>query len=184
MLLIATISDSLRGWHDFFLFTGEASATLLGLVFVSTALVVGLPEIPKGRDVFVSPVIWEFLYAIVLSGACLVPWQSTTAFGVSVTLIGLAGFGQSLSLIRGLREFKSITQRASTERASFGVWIQVILLPAIAGAISAGSGILLLRGELRGLAGLAGAVSALAVVALTNAWVLFFWMLEQHHRAR
>ena len=95
------------------------------------------------------------------------------------TLIGLAAFGQSLGLIPKMREFHSLTQGAS-----FAIWFQIILVPSIAGAIGAGSGMLLLRGDLRAIAGIAGGVGVFTLIALCNAWILFIWMLEQHHHPR
>ena len=164
MFLGTPVSESLRLWHDFFLLVGGASATLMGLVFVSTALVTGLRELPPGRDLFASPVVWEFMYAIVLSATCLAPWQDGRALGGCVTFIGLAALIQSLLLIREMRRFQ-----ATTRSVTFILWSQTIVAPALAGTLCTASGVLLFLGDLRALGGIAGAAGALHLIALGGA---------------
>jgi hypothetical protein len=170
--------DALRAWHDFFMLAGGASATLLGLVFVSLALVAGLPEIPKNRELFATPVIVEFAYAMLLSAVCLAPWQKAFPLGVAVMVIGVAGAIQSFRVIMvRLPEFRVAEHRSRTS-----LWF-LYATPAV-GALCAASGAVLMRGNLQAIAGVAAVVAALALLGLRNAWSLLVWVVEEHHRHR
>jgi hypothetical protein len=176
MFASTQLSSTLRAWHDFFLLVGGASATLLGLMFLSVALVIGLPALPEDRDLFASPVVTQFMYAITLSALCLAPWQDVQAFGAIVTLIGLAALVQSIRRIYRMRRFQ-----LATRRATISVWFHIVLGPLAADALCTASGMELLRADLRAVAGVAAVVIAHDLIGLRNAWNLFIWILEQHH---
>ena len=167
----------LRSWHDYFLLIGEASATLLGLVFISVALVAGLREVPEYRGLFASSTMMHFLNAIALSVVCLPPWQSVRVLGLLITLIGVAASAHSLTLIPEMRHF-----HAATRGATPSIWLSIVFGPLAAGTMSAASGALLLRHHLQALAGVAAAAVMFAAVGVRNVWRLLIWMLEQHHR--
>jgi hypothetical protein len=177
MFADTTPIEILRAWHDYFLLIGEAAATLLGLVFVSVALVAGLRELPEYRGLFASSTMTHFLYAIALSAVCLPPWQSVEVLGLLITLIGVAASAHSLTLIPEMRHF-----HAATRRATSSTWLSIVFVPLAAGAIGAASGALLLTHYLKALAGVAAAAVMFAAVGLRNVWRLLIWMLEQHHR--
>jgi len=179
MFLSTSPIETLRAWHDYFLLMGEASATLLGLVFISVALVAGLPELPQYRRLFASSTMAHFLYAIALSAVCLPPWRGPAILGTLVALIGLAAAAQSVMLIPEMRAF-----HASTLRATPATWMRVVFGPLAAGAISAVSGMLLLTHHLRALAGVAAAAVMFSAAAVDNVWRLLIWLLEQHHAGR
>jgi hypothetical protein len=179
MFLSTSPIETLHAWHDYFLLIGEASATLLGLVFISVALVAGLPEIPEYRRLFASSPMTHFLYAIALSAVCLPPWRSIAFLGTLVALLGVAAVAESVMLIPEMRKF-----HAGTGLATPATWIRVIFGPLAAGAISAISGALLLTHHLRAFGGVAAAAVMFAAAGVDNVWRLFISLLEQHHAGR
>ena len=87
VIAVTPTQEALRSWHDFFLLVGGASATLLGLVFVSVALVVSLPSLPDDdeRSLFSSPIVAQLSYALGLSATGLAPWREAWWFGLGVS---------------------------------------------------------------------------------------------------
>ena len=168
--------EELKAWHDFFLLAGGASATLLGLVFVSLALVANLAELPQDEDLFASPIRMQFTCALGLSAVCLVPWQSTRLFGGLIALLGTAAVTQPLVRIPRLRRFQRRTQHASAS-----LWLNIVLVPLVADVLSITSGVLIWQGESRAFGGVAAAVLLLVLIGLRNAWNLTVWIVEQHH---
>ncbi|HEY6330310.1 MAG TPA: hypothetical protein VI756_13305 [Blastocatellia bacterium] len=177
MFISGSILDTLHAWHDFFMLTGGASATLMGLLFVSVALVTGLPELPKNRELFATPVVLEFAYAILLSIVCLAPWQKAFPFGIAITVVGVTGAIQSFRLVGRLGRYR-VTER----RSAVSLWF-LYATPAV-GMLCAASGVALIRAHLQAIAGIAAVVVALGLLGLRNAWRLLVWVLGEHHRRR
>jgi hypothetical protein len=173
--------DTLRSWHDFFLLVGGASATLLGLVFISVALVSSLPQLPDSneRDLFAAPVLIQFLYALALAALSLAPWQSARVFGFTTALLGMGAFVQSVGLFVSMRR-----RHRARQMVSGGVWLQSVVAPLVIATIWLASAIGLVCGELRAVAGVATAAIALDLLGVMGAWNLFLWMLAEYHRRR
>jgi hypothetical protein len=179
MVLSTPPIETLRAWHDYFLLIGEASATLLGLVFISVALVASLPEIPGHRRLFASSTMAHFLYAIALSVVCLPPWRSAAILGTLVALIGVTAAVQSVILIPEMREF-----HVSTGRVTPAMWLRVVFGPLAAGIIGLVCGALLLTHHLRAVAGVAAAAVMFSAFGVDNVWRLLISLIEQHHEGR
>ncbi len=173
----APLFDELKTWHDFFLLAGGASATLLGLVFVSIALVANLSEIPQNGDLFASPIVTQFTSALVLSTICLGPWQGPRWLGGLIMALGIVALARSMARIFRFRRFQ-----ASTQETMGFLWLHIVLAPLAIDLLCTASGLLIWENDLRAIAGIAVTVIALNLLGLRNTWNLFLWMLEQHHR--
>lgn len=169
--------DALRSWHDFFLLVGGASATLLGLLFIAVALVVNLPALPDERDrqLFSSPIVAQFAYALGLSALCLSPWRDARLLGIVVTLAGGLALYQSTGTARLLHQ-----RRMERPPTPLHVWLTVAVAPLTSALLCAVSGVALLANDLRGLWSLA--LAALDLNGLLNAWRLFLWVLGEHRQ--
>ena len=68
-------TDTLKGWHDFYLLVGTAGATLLGLLFVAVSLGRGFltKERQRGTRTFMSPVVIHFTSVFFLCAVGLFP---------------------------------------------------------------------------------------------------------------
>jgi hypothetical protein len=174
----ASITDVLRSWHDFFLLVGGASATLLGLVFVSLTLVMQLPTMPDDNEqrIFAAPILLHFAYAIMMAALCLAPWQQLMAFGGAIMLIALVTLRKAVILCIQL------WQRQKTMPVSRNTWIHLGIAPLLAALLCAASGGMLLHGDPRGVIGVATAAFSLDVMALFSAWNLFLWLVKEHRR--
>ena len=126
MIPVTPTQDTLRSWHDFFLLVGGASATLLGLVFVSVALVVNLKSFPEEeeRNLFSTPIVAQFSYALGLSALSLAPWPETRPYGAVVATAGLAAVLQTGRLTRVMWR-----RHRDKRAASAGVWVTVAVAP-------------------------------------------------------
>src|SRR5579863_1705375 len=88
----------LHGWDNFFIVAAQASATLIGLLFVAVTLGVGLST-PHGLDAtraFLTPTLIRFSGALFQSMAVLPPWSSAWPAGVILGLLGLNGLAYQI----------------------------------------------------------------------------------------
>ncbi|MGH7068066.1 MAG: hypothetical protein ACREFO_09390, partial [Acetobacteraceae bacterium] len=91
----AKLSDLLTPWHDFYIVTGTAGATLVGLLFVAASLGSGVftEERRPHFRAFVSPSVAHFSSALALSLAALAPlhrWLLLALIEGGVAVFGLA----------------------------------------------------------------------------------------------
>ena len=89
-------------WHDFYLLTGAAAATLAGLVFVALALrpeVLSDPAQP-GAQAHARQIFGHFVGALLLSIVVLVPGQSAGLLGVEIVLAGALGVVTTIGRVR------------------------------------------------------------------------------------
>jgi hypothetical protein len=104
-------SGWLQPWHDFFLLTGGASATLIGLVFVSASVAASIPNeklgAPDSRRLWSAPVIAAFLRVLVFGALGLVPGQSALTFGAIVGGLSLFDCVRWCRVFVGLRHHQT-----------------------------------------------------------------------------
>ena len=91
-----------EGWSNFFITTGAAGGTLVGLLFVVVTLGSGLPTARKLDIAHASltPALYSFASVLLQSMVVLVPWQSTLPSGVIFILIGIGGLIYRIQAVR------------------------------------------------------------------------------------
>jgi len=166
----APLASAVGRWHDFYLLTGTAAATLMGLLFVGLSL--HLDEIAGegrahikviARDAFASFLIVLFVSLLMLAPA-LRPRPLDTA------LLGL-GVVRVLQIAFGLR--RSLADGGRGREFSRGYVVARVLMPLFGGATMALAGATLLRGNAEdGLAELMLACVLLIGDATRCAWDL------------
>lgn len=162
----------LADWQNFYLLTGTAAATLMGLLFVAVSLGSNLPvaQIRASLRAFVTPILVAYFQVLLLACVALMPRLSPPLFAGAVTLLGLFNMvlvGQVLWRMR------VIHRSARIER---GHWLWHFALPFV--------GALLLLTAAYGFfntvssAELELAVSQLLslTTGLRNSWVLMIWL--------
>lgn len=111
----------LQPWHDFFLLTGTAAATLLGLVFVAGSIAATIPNERLGdetsRYLWVAPIIVAFTRVLVVSTLGVIPGESGATFGIIVSLLALLDLTRMVWVIRGLHD-----SHRRLERLTPGDW--------------------------------------------------------------
>jgi hypothetical protein len=85
----------LQGWENFFIVSGTAAATLIGLLFVVVTLGTRLASsrAARGVHVFVTPTLVHFSGVLLVTLTVLAPWPSPWPVAGILGLWGLAGLG-------------------------------------------------------------------------------------------
>ncbi|HLJ60835.1 MAG TPA: hypothetical protein VKZ50_14005 [bacterium] len=167
-----TLTQTLQTWHDFYLLVGTAAATLVGLMFLATALgsqLLNRETIPA-LGVFLTPTVIHFVYVLIIATVALTPILTRVPLGVLLVLAGLLSFGQALSGVRYMRR----QQREG--RLDQSDWIWYLITPVVSYLLLIGTGIGLLSRNSQALSALALATVVLLVLGIRNAWdmVVFF----------
>jgi hypothetical protein len=83
-----------RDWENFYLLVGSAAGALIGLMFVVTTLTAGLDpgQVSRGGRVYVTPIVFHFAVVVVVSAISAVPALPDPVVGVTLALMGGAGF--------------------------------------------------------------------------------------------
>lgn len=161
-----TMADVLAGWHDFYFMLGGASATLVGLLFVSLSLRLNRVRDATRFDLraFVSQTFGNFIYVLLVSAMMLIPMGSNVGLGVPLLIIG------SIGLLDTLRQFHAV--RRSGQRAWGARTMRLIALPVLAFVGLDVIAVSVLDGQTDGLYWLVGVVLVLVTTAAGNAYRL------------
>lgn len=105
----------LSSWSNFFLLTGTAGGTLVGLLFVVVALGNGLSTSRRLEIAHASltPALYSFAGVLLQSMLALVPWPSNPSGGIAFLAVGIAGL---IYRIRAVRKRNQLHLRAIQSR--------------------------------------------------------------------
>jgi len=92
----------LEDWSNFFITTGAAGGTLVGLLFVVVTLGAGLPTARKLDIAHASltPALYSFASVLLQSMVLLVPWPSNGPSGVIFVAMGIGGLIYRIKAVR------------------------------------------------------------------------------------
>ncbi|MGA9190713.1 MAG: hypothetical protein WBZ24_03190 [Anaerolineales bacterium] len=168
---MSDFAQQVSGWETFYLLTGTAAATLIGLLFVAISVGRESIEAKATRDLslFGALTFNCFFYVLVISILFLIPDLSRAWLGLPLALLGLLALIGALIQWRAARSIPS--DRFGMQVSSrFGApMFSLILIIVI--------GFLILLGLTWSLYGLVVAVILLLASASQNAW--FLLMLER-----
>ena len=98
--------NPMADWQNFYVILGAASGSLIGLQFVTMALIADMPmaagEHEAGKA-FSSPTIVHFSTVLLLAAVLVMPWRGVNAVAIVCSLTGLAGVAYTLSAARQMR---------------------------------------------------------------------------------
>ena len=77
-------------WHDFFMVTAEAAATLTGLAFIAVSINLSKILNTVGLTSLASEALVQLLGAFFVSCLPLIPFQSERALGIEITVMATA----------------------------------------------------------------------------------------------
>ncbi len=103
----------IEGWHDFYMLTGSAAATLLGLLFVAVSLHIDvIANIGESGDVmvFAQRIFSNFLVILGFAFIFMIPKQDPYGTGIPLLLLGLLEMWSTVKLWKRF-EFGSKEQR-------------------------------------------------------------------------
>jgi hypothetical protein len=162
-------------WHDFFLLTGGAAATLSGLMFVAVTFGAGLVSGQSAASprAFIDPTLSHFVQ--VLGTACFFVMPTVTPRFVGAALV-IGMVARAFSLAWVLKHMR-LAQKARGD-LELGDWLSGIIFPVIAFTIIAIGGLAFLVGGADDAAFTTVAIGTTAVLALGlhSAWELMIWM--------
>jgi len=163
----------LQDWQNFYMLTGAAAATLIGLLFVAVSAGGYLPaqQAQHYLRTFVTPTL--IYYAQVLFISCLVVMPLHSAWVLSSVLLILGGLNIYLSL-KVLWRIHVIHR--DDESIDNNHWLWHIVLPLLVGLLFVANAIGLYFAEPLTLAGLVVAHLLCLAIGLHNSWTLTIWL--------
>jgi hypothetical protein len=165
-----SLTDQLREWHDFYMLVGTASATLVGLMFVSASIGASIyNESHRGAmRAFVTPTVVHFSALLFICILVMVPSHTFMTLGVLLGIGGLLGIAHS-----GIAVFTPLVRHRFTVDLSDSMFYA--LIPVLGYVLVAASGIMLLVQSSWSFNVIAAAVLVLLVAAIRNAWDMTVW---------
>ena len=95
--------EAVESWHDFYMLTGSAAATLIGLIFVAVSLHIDvIATAKKSSDISTLARQTFSNFILILSFAFIFMVPSDTPFGIGIPLLslGILGIAQTARLYR------------------------------------------------------------------------------------
>jgi hypothetical protein len=160
------VTDTLAGWHDFYLTVGAAAATLAGLLFVGISLHVKIVAVYPDARRLARVTLSGFFTIIVIALLALVPDQTTATLGLELIVVALAALvAIAPAAVEAIwsEKRRALPRRVVVNRFGLGTLTAVGL--ALVGVLLAG-------GEPRGMGWLVAAVIILLTVCVRNTWDL------------
>jgi hypothetical protein len=180
MTLIQSFGAAASTWQNFYLLTGTAAATLIGLMFVAVTFgagLVGAQSAASARS-FIDPPFYHFVNVLLTACLLVIPAMSARLLGVA--LLAISVFRTAI-LFRIHRHLKEAHRKFGDIELSD--WLSGIVVPALCYLLLAASGVGFLRGYSAAFGGLAIAMLVTLVLGIFGAWELMIWMaLTRAHK--
>jgi len=165
----------LHNWQNFYMLTGTAAATLIGLLFVAVSITIGTQiSARRASDLlrtFVNPTL--IYYAQVLLISCLTVMPLPSLFIFEGVLAALGG----INILLAFKICWRILVVHRDEQIDFGHWVWDFWLPLVAGVLLLGSAVGFLQSEQLAPLGLSVANLLCLTIGLHNSWVLMIWLI-------
>ncbi len=164
--MIEAAPATLGPWASFYVMTGSSAAALTGLMFVVIGMITG--SIRKdttgdGIATFSTPTVVYFATVLLLCAVMVAPWRLLVHPAVMLALVGVAGVGYTLRLMRR-------TKRLTTYEPDIEDWAWYSILPLTAyAAILIGAAALFVAPVTAMFVVALGAV-LLIFIGIHNAW--------------
>jgi len=172
---VESFAASLDEWRDFYIAISAASATLMGLLFVSVSLKSEVYAGPQNPDLRATAVntFASFLFLMLDALYVLIPHQSSDTLGWTLVITTFFQIRVMADEIRNV--LRSVSLRGFTMELFWR-----LVLPFISAVIVLAVGIALIFGREGALDWFVSAAIMMMVTATRNAWYL---LLETSRRA-
>jgi hypothetical protein len=165
------LADVLAPWRDFYSVLGEASATMVGLLFVAATVGSGVFSggARAGLRMFLSASVVHF--SGILAGCLIVlaPVQSQRALGGLITAGGVFGLGYYGLTWRDTVRDDLLKRIDLEDRIWYGI------MPVVGYLLETAAGVTLALHAAAGCALLAACMGILMLIGLHNAWDITLW---------
>lgn len=166
--------QTMRDWQNFYMLTGAAAATLIGLLFVAISISVGanlsLQRARNSLRTFVSPILVYYAQVFAISCLMVMPLQSRNIPGLVIIVLGGINFFLALKVCWRIL----VLHR---DEMDLGHWIWHFSLPLIAGILLVCIAIGFFNDTQLAAPGLAITDMLCLTIGLRNTWVLTLWLL-------
>jgi hypothetical protein len=153
-----------KEWHDFFVATAGAAATLTGLIFVGVSInitkILSFPKLPDRALLSLIPL----LNILIISSLMLIPAQSSVIVGIETLVISICVYSFVSGMDRGI--YKGTDEEYKKQYRISMLYNQLSLLPYIAAAIA------VLISKENGLYWLVPGIVISFIKSVVDAWVL------------
>jgi len=165
-----------EAWSNFYILTGTAAATLIGLMFIALTFGAKLvtPETVGLTRWILSPIIYHFAHAFLLACLALVPDNAPLLVGAAAIITAVYRLIKIPILIKQLK--KAEQDHHDIELSD---WILDIVIPIILYAALTINGLALLNNLEWSQSGIAFSVVALLFLGFMSAWDMLIWMAMQ-----
>jgi hypothetical protein len=152
-------------WDSFYVIVGSSAAALTGLMFIVITLIADSPAPRSGGTLaaFGTPNIVHFCAALILSATLSAPWHSLGSVAGALGVAGLVGIAYCGVVVRRAR-------RQTEYQPVLEDWLWHSAFPFAAYAAVVIAGVRLTHDPEHSLFVVAGAVLALVLVGIHNAW--------------
>jgi len=163
---------ALHDWQNFYMLTGAAAATLIGLLFVAISIGTNLPmnRVADALQTFVTPTLIYYFQVLVASCLAVTPLQSQFVFGGALAMLGC------INIVLALKVFWRIRVIHTNDKIDFGHSIWHFLLPLAVGQLFTATAIGFFLDE--PLATICFSITDLLclTIGLHNTWTLTIWL--------
>jgi hypothetical protein len=170
----ANFAAALSRWHDFYMLTGGAAATLMGLLFVALSFGIGL-ELQKRSDsidTFVTPTMVHFVDVLVIAAASVAPLPPRiVALLLAVMIV--------INVVPGLQRLRRLRDYHEEDPFDWRDWLWYLVLPVGSELVLIFTAVELWRQEPVALLTMAGALVLLLVAGVRNAWDLVRFLISK-----
>jgi hypothetical protein len=170
---VPQLADVVASWRDFYAVLGEASATMVALLFVAASVGSGVFSTDRSAPlrVFLSASVVHFGSILAASLVVLAPFRSQFLLGACIVAAGLFGLGYYAVTWRDLMRDGLIKRIDLEDR----IWYTY--LPVATYFVETAIGIILICGFAAGWPGLAITLGLLMLIAIHNAWDITVWSI-------
>jgi hypothetical protein len=160
-------------WDNFFIMTGTASATLIGLLFVIVTLgaELHLPAAEQGIPTFLTPTLAHFGGVLFQALAVLAPWRSAWPIGAMLLVFGGVGLAYQAYVFLMMRRVKFVSLDALD-------WIPYTGLPVLSSLSLIAGAVGLIAKQAFAPYAIAGGGTLLLFAGIYGAWDLTLWTVR------
>jgi hypothetical protein len=165
-------------WHDFYSINGEASATLVALIFVAASIGAEVFKLKDQAGIrsFLSPTVVHFTAVLVICVLASIPTQTWVVLGALLGCVGVIGLMYTGWVWRRMMKHGIAASIDTVDR----LWYALLPIPAYLLVIAAAAG--LWRGSGVTLNVLASALILLRLIGIRNAWDMTVWIIDRRGR--
>lgn len=160
-------------WQNFYLLSGTAAATLIGLMFVAVTFGSRLASAQSEASAraFIDPPFYHFVHVLITACLLVIPAMSAPVLGAALVAMSVL---RAAVLVRIHRHMREAHRKFGDIELSD--WLAGIVVPLFCYLLLAASGAGFVAGYSAAFSGLAIAMLGTLVLGIFGAWELMIWM--------